>query len=184
MKLHKFISMNKVIISSFLAIGILLGCNKKEQQPDLPPITSTGENTFGCYIDGEPYAIFEGTPNPWKITFTKFSDAFNNGLLKISVQNENPRWWIDIRINNPDRSTGTFIASNGFPFYSEFLDHNQGSTLPIPSSLFKTTPTHYLTIEITKAQDEKHYGSTFSGEMHKGEGKVNQITDGRFDFKK
>jgi len=33
MKLHKFINMNKVIISSFLAIGILLGCKKKEKEP-------------------------------------------------------------------------------------------------------------------------------------------------------
>src|SRR5690625_1426692 len=33
MKLHKFINMNKVIISSFLAIGLLLGCKKKEKEP-------------------------------------------------------------------------------------------------------------------------------------------------------
>ncbi|MEZ4919124.1 MAG: hypothetical protein R2792_08460 [Saprospiraceae bacterium] len=35
----------------------LLACCKKEQNcpPDLPCATQTGENTFGCYIDGEPW---------------------------------------------------------------------------------------------------------------------------------
>src|SRR5690625_4169515 len=33
MKLHKFINMNKLIVGSFLAIGLLLGCKKKEKEP-------------------------------------------------------------------------------------------------------------------------------------------------------
>jgi|SRR5690625_1794988 len=169
MKLHKFISMNKVIISSFLAIGILLGCKKKEKEPDLPPITSTGENTFGCYIDGEPYAIFEGTPNPWKQTWTKFTDGYSDGSLYIKVSHEDPRWSFRITIQSFGQ-IGVFDSKN-FPFQSRFYS-------------YRTNQDHFLTVEIIKAIPNRHYAGTFSGEMINGDGKVIQITDGRFDIKK
>jgi|SRR5690625_3639723 len=162
--------MNKLIIGSFLAIGILLGCKKKEQQPDLPPITSTGENTFGCYIDGEPYAIFEGTPNPWKQTWTKFDDHANDGMLYILVSHEDPRWTFDIKIKNNNKIIGAFESKN-YPFKSRFFD-------------YQTNQDHFLTFKITKAIPNQHYAGTFSGEMINGDGKVIQITDGRFDIKK
>ena len=182
MKLHKFISMNKVIISSFLAIGILLGCKKKEKEPDLPPITSTGENTFGCYIDGEPYAIFEGTPNPWKLTWTKFTDGYSDSMLFIEMSHEDPRWFFHITIKNFGQ-LGSFDSKN-FPYQSAFTGYKNGGTMPTHSNLYETKQDHFLTVEIIKAIPNRHYAGTFSGEMINGDGKVIQITDGRFDIKK
>src|SRR5690554_1289561 len=182
MKLHKFISMNKVIISRFLAIGLLLGCKKKEKEPDLPPITSTGENTFGCYIDGEPYAIFEGTPNPWKLTWTKVTNFSTDSMLYIQISNEDPRWGFDIAIKNFGE-LGAFDSKN-FPFQSAFTDYKNGGTMPTYSNHYETKQDYFLTFKITKAIPYRHYAGTFSGEMINGDGKVIQITDGRFDIKK
>ncbi|MCF8239085.1 MAG: hypothetical protein K9I85_13065, partial [Saprospiraceae bacterium] len=37
-------------------LSLASSCQKDniEPKPDLPPATMTGENTFGCYINGEP----------------------------------------------------------------------------------------------------------------------------------
>ena len=46
----------KTIFSLFLSIFLLASsCHEKEEPftPTLPPITMTGLNTFGCYIDGQ-----------------------------------------------------------------------------------------------------------------------------------
>src|SRR5690625_539629 len=162
----------KKIFTIFLLVLCSLtfsNCKKKEQQPDLPPITSTGENTFGCYIDGEPYAIFEGTPNPWKLTWTKFTDGYSDSMLFIEMSHEDPRWLFHITIKNFGE-LGSFDSKN-FPFQSRF-------------SGYQTKQDHFLTVEIIKAIPYRHYAGTFSGEMINGDGKVIQITDGRFDIKK
>jgi len=162
----------KKIFTIFLLVLCSLtfsNCKKKEQQPDLPPITITGENTFGCYIDGEPYAIFEGTPNPWKLTWTKFSNRFTDSMLFVQISNEDPVWGFYIKIKNFGQ-IGAFESKN-YPFKSRFFD-------------FYTNQDHFLTVEITKAIPNQHYAGTFSGEMINGDGKVIHITDGRFDIKK
>jgi len=175
----------KNIFTVFLLVLCSLtfsNCKKKKPQPDLPPITITGENTFGCYIDGEPYAIFEGTPNPWKLTWTKFTDGYSDGSLYIKVSHEDPRWRFDIMIKN-EKSIGVFNSKN-YPHYSAFTGYKNGGTMPTHSNHYKTNQDHFLTFKITKAIPNRHYAGTFSGEMINGDGKVIQITDGRFDIKK
>lgn len=51
---------NLILISLFLLSIIFLAasCNKDESlppKPELPPFTTKGLNTFGCYINGEPW---------------------------------------------------------------------------------------------------------------------------------
>jgi len=46
--------MKNILLLLYISL-ITLSCNKDEEEtftPTLPPITTTGENTFGCYIDG------------------------------------------------------------------------------------------------------------------------------------
>ena len=48
--------MKKTILILSILFTILISCNKDEEEtftPTLPPITTTGANTFGCYIDGK-----------------------------------------------------------------------------------------------------------------------------------
>ena len=159
-------------------------CKDKKPEPELPPITQTGENTFGCYIDGVPYAIFDGTPGGFDGTWTKFYDHDAYGALNFSIQRETPRWWLYLAIKNPDYKTGTFISNGDHLFISSFFDYKEGGSLPSPTNLYETTDEHYLTVVITKAIKDKQYAGTFSGEMISEAGKVVHITDGRFDIKK
>lgn len=45
----------QALITNCLLLFLFLGCSKDDDNtftPTLPPITQTGANTFGCYIDG------------------------------------------------------------------------------------------------------------------------------------
>ena len=46
--------MKTLVLAFTLFAFIFLGCNKEDDgfTPTLPPITQTGENTFGCYVNG------------------------------------------------------------------------------------------------------------------------------------
>ncbi len=55
--------MKTTIITFYLLIITLASCNKSEEYftSTLPPATQTGENTFGCYIDGNLLVPRDGT---------------------------------------------------------------------------------------------------------------------------
>src|SRR5690625_1352014 len=56
MKLHKFINMNMLIVGSFLAIGILLGCKKKEKEPlEYFSFTANGVDYYYPQIKGTAF---------------------------------------------------------------------------------------------------------------------------------
>ena len=53
----------RILLQSILLVG-LMGCNSHCEEPkpldpidQLPPITQTGENTFGCLVNGEAYVV-------------------------------------------------------------------------------------------------------------------------------
>lgn len=76
-----------VIVFAIVAV-IIIGCSKKDDNsssPFLPPITQTGENTFGCYINGKLL-----TPRDGSGTF----NATDNGMSFINVPG--PRHEIDV----------------------------------------------------------------------------------------
>lgn len=63
-----------------LIIIIIISCEKKSLPEELPPITITGENTFGCYINDELFVpVIRRYPgpdgNPGKIGFYGFPSA-------------------------------------------------------------------------------------------------------------
>lgn len=41
------------IVLLFCLMGA--GCDKENEEPQLPPITQSGADTFGCLVDGEPW---------------------------------------------------------------------------------------------------------------------------------
>lgn len=67
----------------FFAVVTFLGCSKKDDgsfTPTLPPITQTGENTFGCYANGILITPRDGTG-----TF----NSPDNGMNLIAGPNSN-----------------------------------------------------------------------------------------------
>lgn len=64
-KTMKTLLKNQILILAILSIFLLGtgGCNNDDDAfvPSLPPITQTGENTFGCYVDGKLLIPRDGT---------------------------------------------------------------------------------------------------------------------------
>ncbi len=94
--------------TTILLFGLFLllqtGCNKEDVfKPTLPPITQTGENTFGCFIDGNLLTPRSGTgwqgiPDPGMIFLGTTSMIYNElrvrdfksgnfGILKLHIDN-------------------------------------------------------------------------------------------------
>lgn len=43
----------KISIIFLLLVTMGAGCEKEKEEPQLPPITQTGKDTFGCLVDGD-----------------------------------------------------------------------------------------------------------------------------------
>ncbi len=69
--------MNRYLFLAAFMILLAVSCKKKESsnpKDDLPPITHTGANTFGCLVDGK---LFKPKKKDW------FS--FRNSPMQLSV---------------------------------------------------------------------------------------------------
>lgn len=53
--------MKATIIILALILMAPASCSKNDDGPKLPPVTQTGENTFGCYVDGKLLVPRSGT---------------------------------------------------------------------------------------------------------------------------
>jgi hypothetical protein len=83
----------KIVITRFMTIVSLFvlsySCEKPpEPEPEsnevvMPPLTHTGENTFGCYIDGELFVANEGE-SIWDIS--PVSGSFNEETNSLVLQ--------------------------------------------------------------------------------------------------
>ncbi|NLN24478.1 MAG: hypothetical protein GX163_02215 [Bacteroidetes bacterium] len=99
---------NHILIPAILSFFLLGagGCNNDDDAfvPTLPPITQTGENTFGCYVDGKLLIPRDGTgslhttdsglrfiagPGPTDFTYNEIMvrdfKSGNGGLLTLHI---------------------------------------------------------------------------------------------------
>ena len=76
-------------IVSVMLIAFAFSCEKQaepepvSQEPEMPLLTHTGANTFGCYIDGELFVANEG-PSVWSIP--PVSGSFDEETRELKVQ--------------------------------------------------------------------------------------------------
>lgn len=87
---NKDFLMTHRIILLCLILAALSSCFKTKDttpQPDLPPLSTEGKNTFGCYINGEPWK--HGVPGlnlggaTLKNSFQSKPNFWNDSLLSI-----------------------------------------------------------------------------------------------------
>lgn len=73
----------------FLGLLSLLNCTKDEREiyvPTLPEATQTGENTFGCYVDGVLLVPREGVPNlSWGIGGVRKPLEYSSGGIPPAI---------------------------------------------------------------------------------------------------
>ena len=102
--------MKTTILTFYLLVITLTSCNSNDNETGyslrLPPITTTGENTFGCYIDGKlllprdgdgtfgypshavDYFVSGNVPTAYKSSLTVHDyKSGNAGMLQLNIEN-------------------------------------------------------------------------------------------------
>lgn len=153
-------------------------CDKKDDEPQLPEITQTGEGTLGCLVDGQ---IFIANPGFMQSPI----GASNN-------QWEDKRWMVDGSGNDytvaleicKDSIIEKISTLNGIPEEScsngvIYFKGNSSQT-----ALFTTSHSETGKIFITRFDTiNRIISGTFYFDAVNSEGKITQVRDGRFDVK-
>ncbi len=175
-------------ITLLLIVTILLSsssCKKEDPiiPPDLPPLTSTGEMTFGCYINGEPWIAYVPPFIPTEVHLAA-NLYLKDSILAISatrVSNTLPREAINLQINDFGINTGNFIISNTRCYANYSFKCNSG----IANNDFNLITDSINTIDISFFNLEKRIVSgtfSFVVSAENCPDETIQIDKGRFDI--
>lgn len=159
---------------------ITSSCDKQEMEPNLMPSTTTGENTMGFYLDGDPVNI-EGETGGF------CGCGVNGGInvddvVRIFGSSDEPDISIVIYfpLDSLDRSNEVVINESLWKYEQiESIDDS-----PLGGKLFKCDSLHTGSISILR-MDNQVIAGTFEFEaIHAESGETIQVTDGRFDIKR
>ncbi|MDT0678524.1 DUF6252 family protein [Autumnicola musiva] len=167
-----------------VSLGISTSCNNDDDQPrkpidQLPAATQSGEQTFGCLINGEvfiPDNFGRGRPNAFY--------QFVNGAytLGIHASNKSGEELLSVGLGalhvEPVQETQYILNSEASGnFYGIYL---LGGGLTLDTTTTNNSPG---TINITNFDPENFIISgTFEFTVFDNEGNEIKITDGRFDM--
>ncbi|OIQ18608.1 MAG: hypothetical protein BM557_06695 [Flavobacterium sp. MedPE-SWcel] len=173
----------KNIFFTLLILLSLTACNNDDNNngstnpvDQLPPATQTGENTFGCLLDGEVF-IPRGGTNPLDCTYQFLNNEYyfgvqgnkrntNNDLIRIGIVTEG----IQLSENETyNLSSNDFGNASGVYFFNTSLNY--------------TSQTYTGELTITKLDtDNQIVSGTFWFDVQDNDGVVHQIREGRFDM--
>jgi hypothetical protein len=165
-----------IIILAFIACKNDDYNNTGNPLDQLPPITTTGENTFGCLLDGEAF-LPGGTPNPLDCVY-----QFINGEFYFGLQGNNR----DELNNNVRISIGTVALElvEGEEF--TLLENETGNAMgrfSYATNATYTSQNNSGVLKITRLDTENNIVSgTFSFDIIDFEGNLREIREGRFDM--
>jgi len=173
--------MNRVVLILFILIAFnALQCKKSSPESQLPPITTSGANTFGCLVNGKPWVPGHGS---WDISWGSgpenklgvSEDVKNYGMNGILIEanyfesNATTDFYIDLR----NIST---IGTYKLPYH--LISYGNRDTNYFPFDTFAV-------FNITRCDTtEKIISGTFSfiGYTDSTRAKSATISDGRFDL--
>jgi len=148
-----------------------------DPEPELPPITHEGKNTFGCLINGEVWLpdVTDGSIIDHKLTIDITSNSFN--IKAQLVKNKKDEWFF-IYVTEGFIGVGNYYLNNikpGIAFYNNFINHYD----------FQTDSNFTGNIIITTYDIQNRiFAGTFSFFAHsQTSDSTISITDGRFDIK-
>lgn len=170
----------KLLIVLFLFTGN--SCEKEDDQPQdpidqLPPASQTGEQTFGCLIDGKaflPDTFGRGRPNAFyqyidgKYTFAISSSNDENQIFKgIILTGREVEPLLEEKYSLSNKGSGNYFGE-----------------IMIDLNLFTTNNDSSGFLKITNFDEENYILSgTFEFTVLDDDGNEIEITDGRFDVK-
>ena len=189
--------MKTSVLAFTLFAFIFLGCNKEDDgfMSTLPPITQTGENTFGCYVDGKLLIpregegtfnsrdrgmIFWGSPSD---TYNEISvidyKSGNGGRIDIHIQEFDEKGEGIFTINESNCEKG-LDANHNINIRVRWWDED------IQAHKWYCSIEDAGTLEITRYDFENFIVSgTFSCKMANRDdpSDIIEVTEGRFDIK-
>lgn len=166
---------------------IITSCSDDNTPQDqLPPITQTGANTFGCLVNGRVFVPKSAPPN-----YTPGGNGAEGGIyvlrgtsyFSISANNyEDTYIYIYIPENTPQEITYNFQPSNGNTGRSS---SNQPHCFAVIKGIFYLSYMNSGTITFSKVDDSQGVISgTFSLKLKNrdDENDIIEFTKGRFDI--
>jgi len=180
--------MKNYITYLFIAIAFLACDNDDDNAGNpldlLPPITTTGENTIGCLVNGEAFTDSGLMNNFYQFVdgnyFLAINMNFNNGKLSKNLRIQFRRLEIDenqtYTLDKNDLDDGDFTGAKGQYTYSE--DFSQGGLQ------FDTNMEFIGQVIFTKLDTNANIMSgTFEFQAKEiTSGEIITITNGRFDL--
>jgi len=169
---------------SLMAFALITCCKDKPDPDPLPPLTHEGKNTFGCYIDGEPFVA--------KVKFT-----VGGGTAVSANFNESTKYLI---LQGSHEYEGGAIESIGFSVYvtqgvANYVmkvntTNKEGYTYGVATTIYYHDMDNKGTVNITFLDTDKNIISgrfemtlinpAYTNNPNKP---TMVITDGRFDVK-
>jgi len=172
----------------YLSISILISCtllitsscDKQEMEPNLVPSTTSGENTMGFYLDGDPVNI-EGETGGF--CGCGVSGGINiDDVVRIFGSSDEPDISITIffPLDSLDRSNEVVINESLYRYEEiESIDDS-----PLGGRFFQSDSLHQGTIKILRLDSQVIAGTFEFDAIHAESGETIQVTDGRFDIKR
>jgi hypothetical protein len=158
---------------------LLVACQRENLEPDLPPETATGANTFGCILNGQPWKT---TPNVSGQMRTLIAQPDNGGLLNIYATHkgtDNSRWEGIQFFSVNFYGTGKFPISKHLDNRFSFEDMAKNIYINSKSDDVKESGELIIT---TFDTNKGILAGRFWFRLEREDGTVYEAKDGRFDI--
>jgi hypothetical protein len=172
----------KTSIIILTIITLFASCGKGPMplptEPQLPPITSIGANTFGCKVNGVVF-MCEGNPGFLSSEGVEFRYNSINKELNISAETRNPGGNFKIVIKLEDNFMGTFNAN-------KFDSFGLTTSLGLANAIDTLEAKVYISKSTVSLNNASMPGDILSGTFDiklAYLSKIYHLTEGRFDIK-
>jgi hypothetical protein len=167
----------------FLILALTVSCCKNDDDNNtnpidqLPPATQTGEQTFGCLLDGEPFLPGSGQ-NPLDCVYQFVNGGYYFSLQANKRDEMNNRITIAIGTNDLEIQQGQTYA------LFENTPENANGVYSYAANITYTTQIHTGELTITKLDfDNNIVSGTFFFDILDYNGDLHEIREGRFDVR-
>jgi hypothetical protein len=177
-------------ISKLLVLLLCLSlstCNwfskKDEPNPQLPPETQTGANTFGCKVNGQIWTPAGDRPGFVPNVDVIYDAGFCGGNLDAKIfqnQNENESFFVLFGCSLTESKTFSLDGPNGNPDWRlSYIDGNTACSYSVGNDLYSNG-----TVTFTKVDfPNRIVSGRFECTLYVPGCDTLRITEGRFDFR-
>ena len=170
--------LNKIILLPLLVLLSLISCKKEKAEPQLPPATMEGKNTFGALVNGKVW-LPKGRPNFYQSNLSVVYDPGDAGgnLNIIAYRHKEAEEYLSIVMTQVDH-IGTYSLDN--------VELGTGAFKSVPGCDYELVPDVERSgkLEITKLDlTNGIIAGKFEFTLAKPGCDTIRVTEGRFDKK-